>query len=218
MARIGSHQSPWRLSREETGRISSAPPENLEPSLTMKLHRPVRWVCFLFVLSAAVALRAAPDFPWLDELHVHASANPAGFRAELAARFHVGDAEVQAVIAKVPRPADAYLVFRFGELSGRPPLVVVEHYHQHRGQGWGVVAKELGIKPGSAEFHALKAGHDLAPGPARERSHGKKSRDGASERSSEAVDRGPGNSNHGPAEGRGPGEGGKGKGKGKDKN
>ena len=29
-------------------------------------------------------------------------------------------------------------------------------YEQDRGQGWGVIAKRMGIKPGSAEFHALK--------------------------------------------------------------
>ena len=29
------------------------------------------------------------------------------------------------------------------------------------GKGWGNLAKTLGIKPGSREFHALKRGHDL---------------------------------------------------------
>lgn len=182
----------------------------------MKLHRPLRWVCLLFALCAAVTLRAAPEFPWLDELHVHASADPVGFRAELAARFHVGDVDVQAVIAKVPRPADAYLVFRFGELSGRPPLVVVEHYHQHRGQGWGVIAQELGIKPGSPEFHALKAGHDLPRGRAQGPDDGKGKPHGKDKRA-DAVDHGPADSNRGPDADRGSG-GGKGKGKGKDKN
>jgi hypothetical protein len=28
----------------------------------------------------------------------------------------------------------------------------------NKGKGWGVIAKNLGIKPGSAEFHALKRG------------------------------------------------------------
>jgi len=30
--------------------------------------------------------------------------------------------------------------------------------------GWGALAKELGIKPGSEEFHVLKGGHDLRSG------------------------------------------------------
>ena len=36
-------------------------------------------------------------------------------------------------------------------------------YQAHKGKGWGVIAKELGIKPGSREFHALKNG-DLVYG------------------------------------------------------
>jgi hypothetical protein len=48
-------------------------------------------------------------------------------------------------------------------------------YKQSKGKGWGVIAKELGIKPGSPEFHALKRG-DFAftgePGGGGE-SHGK---------------------------------------------
>jgi hypothetical protein len=29
-------------------------------------------------------------------------------------------------------------------------------YSKHKSNGWGVIAKQLGIKPGSAEFHQLK--------------------------------------------------------------
>jgi hypothetical protein len=38
---------------------------------------------------------------------------------------------------------------------------VVDVYKKNRGKGWGVIAKSLGIKPGSPEFHALKRGDDL---------------------------------------------------------
>ena len=31
-------------------------------------------------------------------------------------------------------------------------------YERDHGQGWGVIAQRLGIKPGSAAFHALKGG------------------------------------------------------------
>src|SRR3546814_19499812 len=41
---------------------------------------------------------------------------------------------------------------------GIPCIDVVHEYDRHPGQGWGVVAKRLGIKPGSAAFHALKRG------------------------------------------------------------
>jgi hypothetical protein len=35
---------------------------------------------------------------------------------------------------------------------------VVDQWQQDHGQGWGVLAKRLGIKPGSPEFHRLKKG------------------------------------------------------------
>jgi hypothetical protein len=37
-----------------------------------------------------------------------------------------------------------------------------------KGQGWGVIAKSLGIKPGSPEFHALKRGDFVFNGKPRE--------------------------------------------------
>ena len=40
----------------------------------------------------------------------------------------------------------------------RPVLTVAERYKKNPGKGWGVVAKDLGIKPGSSEFHELKRG------------------------------------------------------------
>jgi hypothetical protein len=35
----------------------------------------------------------------------------------------------------------------------------VPTYQASKGKGWGVIAKELGIKPGSPAFHALKEGN-----------------------------------------------------------
>ena len=40
---------------------------------------------------------------------------------------------------------------------------VLKQYKTSKGKGWGVVAQSLGIKPGSAEFQALKKGQDLYP-------------------------------------------------------
>lgn len=164
----------------------------------MKLPVLFRRLPLLFSIAVLVttplALHAGPDFPWVDELQVRAAADPGGFRAQLAARFHVTEPEVDAIIVAAPRPADAYLVFRLSELSGRPPLVIVERYKREPGAGWGVLAQNLGIKPGSDEFKALKRGHDLSA----------RSNDGEG---------------HGGDKAKGPdkGERGKGKGQGKDK-
>ena len=56
------------------------------------------------------------------------------------------------------------MVMRLGELTGQPAKEVLSVYRNNRKKGWGVMAKKLGIKPGSREFHALKRGHDLGHG------------------------------------------------------
>jgi hypothetical protein len=119
-------------------------------------------VVLFVVLSAVVAATAlAADFAWLQDLNIQAQADPSGFKASLATRFKIGGAEVSAVLSNVQQPADAYMVLRLGEMSGQPVKTVETHYRAEKGKGWGVLAKSLGIKPGSPEFHALKRGHDL---------------------------------------------------------
>jgi hypothetical protein len=115
------------------------------------------FMVLLLVSSAALA----GDFDWLQNLNIRAEADPSGFRAQLATRFKIGNAEVNAVIGNVAKPADAYMVLRLAEMSHQPTNQVIGQYRSGRGQGWGVLAKSLGIKPGSREFHALKRGHDL---------------------------------------------------------
>ena len=112
----------------------------------------------LFLFSSAVV---AGDFDWISGFNIQAEADPSGFRARLATRFKIGDAQVNIVLDNVEKPADAYMVLKLGEMSNVPTEKVVDEYKSGKGKGWGVLAKRLGIKPGSSEFHALKRGHDL---------------------------------------------------------
>jgi hypothetical protein len=113
---------------------------------------------------AFVSSTSAGDFDWMDNLNVMAESDSSGFRIRLATRFHIGDAQVSTVFSHTQSPADAYMIFRLGELSHRPINEVVNVYRTHRKKGWGAMAKQLGIKPGSRAFHALKRGHDLSGG------------------------------------------------------
>ena len=128
----------------------------------MKLLR----VTILFIVALLIASPAAiaGDFDWMRNFNAQMSLDPSGFRARIATRFQVGDAQIGAVMSNLREPADVYMAFRLGEMSHRPVTQVVEVYEQNRGKGWGALAKRLGIKPGSAEFHALKRGHDLDGG------------------------------------------------------
>jgi len=119
------------------------------------------------ILFAALLLFLVPstlwagDFAWMQDFNIRAQADPSGFRAKIATRFNIGDAQITTVLSNFPKPADAYVALRLGEMSGRPVEYVTEQYKAGKGRGWGVLAKSLGIKPGSREFHALKRGDDL---------------------------------------------------------
>ncbi len=115
----------------------------------------------LFVAVPGVASASLDSF--LSSVNAQARVDLPGFHATVSAQFGVPVPQVQAVLHTVGSPADAFMVFQLGQMSHRPPDTVVQTYQAHKGKGWGVIAKELGIKPGSREFHALKNG-DLVYG------------------------------------------------------
>ena len=131
----------------------------------------------LFVISAVMlalsSAAVAADFDWVKDFNIRAEADPSGFRAQLAARFKIGDTEIGAVLSVCDKPADAYIALRLGEMSHRPTEYVLEQYKVGKGKGWGALAKSLGIKPGSKEFHALKRSHDLYEDPGKSTGKGK---------------------------------------------
>jgi len=53
-------------------------------------------------------------------------------------------------------PGDIYYACALAQMLDRPCREIVSDYDRHPGQGWGALAKRMGIKPGSPEFHALK--------------------------------------------------------------
>ena len=110
----------------------------------------------IFVAVPGVAAASLDSF--LSSVNVQAQADLPGFHARVSAQFGVPVPQVQAVLHTVGSPADAFMVFQLGQMAHRPPEAVVQTYQSHQGKGWGVIAKELGIKPGSKEFHALKNG------------------------------------------------------------
>ncbi|HNY64216.1 MAG TPA: hypothetical protein PKM41_02185 [Deltaproteobacteria bacterium] len=121
------------------------------------------------LLLVPMAQAQAGDFDWTRDFNIRAEADPSGFRSKLSTRFNLIGEKIDAVLGIADKPADAYMILRLGEMSGRPPEYVVERYRAQKGQGWGALAKSLGIKPGSPEFHALKRGdnHLYADGKGR---------------------------------------------------
>lgn len=110
-----------------------------------------------FYSSPAIAEGAGLD-EFLRKLNVQAEANPEGFSATLSAQFHVSGTEVNVLLGNVHDPADAFMVLQLGQMSRRTTDAVLSVYQSQAEKGWGAIALELGIKPGSPEFHALKRG------------------------------------------------------------
>jgi hypothetical protein len=68
-------------------------------------------------------------------------------------------------------PGDVYYAAALAYTAHRPLGDVTREYENSKGQGWGVVAQRMGIKPGSAEFHALKG--EMGKSKGRYDEHGK---------------------------------------------
>lgn len=102
----------------------------------------------------------------LSKLNVQAKSDLSNFSARISAQFGIPEAQVKVVLSTVKEPADAFMVFQIGKMSGQTSDRVLDVYQKGQGRGWGALAKELGIRPGSPEFHALKRGDfDLRGGP-----------------------------------------------------
>ncbi|MBP1752668.1 MAG: putative rane protein [Geobacteraceae bacterium] len=130
-------------------------------------------MCLMLFCSPGFAGGGLDGF--LADLNVQARSDMGGFAARVGTQFGVPYAQVQAVIGTVNAPADAFMVFQLGQMTHRPPDAVLGVYQANRGKGWGVIAKSIGIKPGSPEFHALKRGDFVLsgkPGPGYGKGHG----------------------------------------------
>jgi hypothetical protein len=113
----------------------------------------------LVFLSMGLAGPAHADLEsFLRRVDAQAREDLGRFSVKLSTQFGIPVPKVDEIIKRVPAPADAFMVLQLGQMTGKPPDSVVRTYESNRGRGWGAVAKELGIKPGSPEFHALKRG------------------------------------------------------------
>lgn len=70
-------------------------------------------------------------------------------------------------------PGDVYYGCALAYQLRVPCQNVLRDYDKNHGQGWGVIAKRMGIKPGSAAFHALKGKVGKSNGKFKTKGHGK---------------------------------------------
>jgi len=123
-------------------------------------------VCLVFlallVHGAAFAQQAKTGDRKLDSLlgkiNEKAKADPEGFIRQLSLKHNVPEEEIlQAKERHGLSYGDTYMATALSRISKRRVGVVAEEYKQNQGKGWGVMAMNMGIKPGSLEFKQMKA-------------------------------------------------------------
>ena len=93
----------------------------------------------------------------LTKINANAKLDFGTFKTDLKLSYNISDKKIDYLCISVKmEPAEIYLSLELSKLSGRSVDEVVEIYKVHKDKGWGYIAKQLGIKPGSAEFHKLK--------------------------------------------------------------
>ncbi|HWP68081.1 MAG TPA: hypothetical protein VN437_02185, partial [Rectinemataceae bacterium] len=92
----------------------------------------------------------------LNDIGASAKVDMGGFQAEISLSWGQLAASVQLALGQGLQPAEVYLAAALANISGKPLTTVVELYKKDKAKGWGALAKDLGIKPGSKEFKALK--------------------------------------------------------------
>jgi hypothetical protein len=95
----------------------------------------------------------------LDDMNVFYVDDPEWYQEQIAYETSAPRAYVREYIEQRHyAPADVYMIGEVAQASGKSFGDVANAYEANRAQGWGALARSMGIKPGSAQFHALKNG------------------------------------------------------------
>lgn len=91
----------------------------------------------------------------LSDLNTYAKSNMESFRKDMYDKFGVSNEQLDQLIIKERRePADVYYGYNLSQVTGKPFPDIIKMRTDKK--GWGAVAKDLGVKPGSKQFKALK--------------------------------------------------------------
>lgn len=109
-------------------------------------------VVFAFPSSGDSGLDSA-----LSELDASARLDFGSYKADIGLRYNLSTSKIEYWHVNLRmEPSDIFMAAEISIMCGRPIDHVIEIYQTNKARGWGYIAKQLGIKPGSAEFKALK--------------------------------------------------------------
>lgn len=93
----------------------------------------------------------------LSNLNVEANLNIKTFNKEMTTSFAVTEKKLEMLrVQSKMQPSDIYMAFEISKASDKPVEKVISSFKSEKEKGWGVIAKKMGIKPGSEKFKKLK--------------------------------------------------------------
>ena len=113
----------------------------------------------LFASAQSISFAAKSGDAELDatltDMNASAKLDLGAFKAKLNLDFGLPIPKIDLMLSTMT-PADVFMNAQVAVVIGKPVDDVIVMYEKNKGKGWGVIAKEMGIKPGSKEFHQLK--------------------------------------------------------------
>ncbi|MCL6590077.1 MAG: hypothetical protein K6U80_09015 [Firmicutes bacterium] len=123
------------------------------------MHNKLLTVIFamMVLFSAAVTAHGAVTLESvLVQINSSGRNNFSYFRTQISLTYNIPVSQVDYYyISLRMAPADIYMTLELAAICRIQPVRVIEVYRIHRGRGWGYIARQLGIKPGSREFKRL---------------------------------------------------------------
>jgi len=108
-----------------------------------------------FSLLTAPFYIQADAFSWSGVYDKSAQESWLPYMNQIQSRFQLSDREFNIIATIADKPSDIFLVLRLSELSKKPINEVLTLYQWHKKSGWGVIAQQIGIKPGSDRFKEI---------------------------------------------------------------
>ncbi|GAB7089348.1 hypothetical protein [Marinifilum fragile] len=110
----------------------------------------------------------------LNTINANASVDFGAFKGKLLVSYDISEKKIEFMKGSVNMaPGEIYLALEISKLSKTPIDRVITIYERNKSKGWGYIAKEAGIKPGSPEFHQLKNNASSKKNKAKHKGNGK---------------------------------------------
>lgn len=137
-------------------------------------------VLAFIVYTASAQISFNTGNPQLDSdlnvINAYAISDIGSFKAEMRLSYNLTEKNFDYMHGSLQmEPGEIYLAVEISKIAKTSLDNVISIYQTDKSKGWGYIAKQAGIKPGSAEFHQLKnnANSKKEKGPGKKQSQAK---------------------------------------------